>query len=1106
MSHILSYRLPDEDRRALELALAGGPTCFDLLPPGAMPFVAWWMHEMTRRTVLWVVDSQRTLDLLEADAMALAPERAADLVVFPMREPADRALGLDRRRAIEGRRWTALLRCRQNPLPAVVLTCVPALLQPTVPPDVAEAWVYTVAVGDRMGIEEAKALLQQLGYEWVAQVEVRGQAAVRGGIVDVWPPSEPEPIRIEWLGARVESIRVFDPGSQVSHGPQSQVTLVPAREPDAPHACWSDHVPRDAIRVWYDPDRLREAAERHRCAEPETSSNLERSQLPILTRSSPKVTVPLAPAVDLVFSALGDSTVAPYRLGIESVEPFETGRQSEPDRLTQLRGERVRAWLARARRGGAVHWFFATEGTRQRFQELYGELLRNIPNVHMHVAPLSGGFALADGSLTVVTESDLFPARRTGWWPVRRSARTARAAPVERMADPGRMEPGELVVHADHGIGRYLGLMTIRVGDSTQEVLAVEYAEGARLYVPLDQAHRLSRYVGAGGPPPELHRLGGRRWALEKERAERATSELAARLLETQAWRQIREGRAWAPDGAWQHEFEAAFPFVETEDQRRAIEEVKRDLESPRPMDRLVCGDVGYGKTEVAMRAAFKVVADGGQVAVLVPTTVLAQQHYDTFRERMAAFPIVVEMLSRFRTRSEQRRVLDGLAAGRVDIVIGTHRLLQPDVRFQRLGLVIIDEEQRFGVEHKERLKRWNPTVDVLCLTATPIPRTLYLSLVGVRDLSVIETPPQDRLPIETIIRPWDDRLIREAILWELDRGGQVFFLHNRVATIGHRLAYLRQLVPEARIEYAHGQMGERELAEILHRFAAGQFDVLLCTTIMESGIDMPRVNTILIERADRFGLADLYQLRGRVGRYRYQARAYLLLPRHGRLLDTARQRIAALRRHSGLGAGFRLALRDLEARGAGNILGAEQSGHIAAVGFDLYCQLLRRAVARLRGEPLPEPATARLALDFIRYTPDPVHADEAAAIPADYIEDEPLRLEVYRRIAGAVSAAELDTLSAELTDRFGPVPAPVRRLLELTRLKILLSRAGIELLETRGDRALFYRNGEPVMIGQRLPRLRSVAVDERITELQRWARRLGHRMGVPVSVPAPGA
>ncbi len=1063
--------------------MSGGPSVFDILPGGAQAYLAWCLWRLANVPVVWVVDSRRTLDTLVRDLETLAPEGvAAD--VFPPRETTDRMIGSPARRASAGARLEVARRCRSGSPPAVIATCVSALLQPLPGPAELEALFLDIVIGAELAPERLRDFLDRSGYEWVPVVDSRGQASFRGGLVDLWPPATPWPARVEFVGNRIESLRWFDPVHQRSIERIDRLIVAAADEPPAETALLFDHLPPATVRVWHDMESLRAHAEMHRKAEAAGAGTFET----LFGRPG---------GTDLEFRR-GDDGVA-HGWGLRALEPLEASEGANPEELVSRRTARVREWAARARRGTAVWFCFATEGSLARFRELHVEGGPWPESARLAVAPLSEGFELLDGTLAVVAEADLFPRRGPAGRPPADRRRAAAAAEGERILDPSRMEPGELVVHVEHGIGRYRGMVEIRVGDRTEEVLAVDYAEGARLYVPLHQAHLLSRYVGAGGRPPELHRLGSRRWALERAAAERAVHDLAARLLETQALRQVRPGRSTGPDTPWQVEFEAAFPYAETDDQARAIAEVKRDLEARRPMDRLVCGDVGYGKTEVAMRAAFKTVMSGAQVAVLVPTTVLAQQHYDTFRERMAAFPVVVEMLSRFRSRREQRDLLRRLAEGGVDIVVGTHRLLQSDVVFRDLGLVIVDEEQRFGVEHKEAIKRWRSTVDVLTMTATPIPRTLYLGLVGARDLSVIETPPMDRLPIETIVAAWDDRLIRGAILRELDRGGQVFFLHNRVATIGRRLELLRALVPEARIEAAHGQMDEGELADLMHRFGAGGFDVLLCTTIIESGVDMPRVNTILIERADRFGLADLYQLRGRVGRYRHQAYAYLLLPRHGRLLDTARRRIAALRRHSGLGAGFRLALRDLEARGAGNLLGSEQSGHIAAVGFDLYCQLLRRTIARLKGDPLPEPATTRLSLDFIRYTPDPVWADEAAAIPADYVEDEPLRLELYRRVAGAVREREVEDLAAEFADRFGPPPAPLRRLLALTRLKLRASAAGIERIETDDGRVLLLRGGQPWLDHGRLPQLRGGTVDGRIEELLRLVRRVGR-------TPAPAA
>lgn len=1072
----LPYRLPDADERLLRAAVRGGLAVLELPSPAAQAYLAWCLRGFVEAPVVWIVDSAHSMELLAQNLEALAPPDEGRLVVFPPRPPSDRLVSPGGRLAAQGERMEVLRKCGDSDPPSIIATCISALLQPTPSPAQLIGATMELVVGHGDGPDTLREFLDRGGYEWVPQVESRGQAAARGGIVDVWPPTAAWPIRVEFFGRAVDSLRAFDPLHQRSVERMERSVIDRAVEPPGV-GCFLDVLPPGTLLAWVNPPALKEHAETHRRAEgtEETAPDYGALRARWTGRS---------------LEFVEPAGTAALRLSLRELDPFDL-TVADPETMAARRGERVRELADRSRRGGDVWVFFATAGARDRFCELHADAAREIGEERLRVGPLSDGFEVADGSLTVAAESDLFPRRLAAQRPAASRRRAAAEAEGERLLDPGRMEPGELVVHVEHGVGRYHGIVEIQVGGRPQEALAIEYAEGARLYVPIDQAHLLSRYVGIGGRPPELHRLGSRRWSLERTAAERAVHDLAARLLETQATRQLQPGRSTGPDTPWQAEFEAAFPFPETEDQARVIAEVKRDLEAPRPMDRLICGDVGYGKTEVAMRAAFKTVMSGAQVAMLVPTTVLAQQHYDTFRERMAAFPISIEMLSRFRTRAEQRAILGRLRDGSLDIVIGTHRLIQPDVEFRCLGLAIIDEEQRFGVEHKEALKRWRRTVDALTMTATPIPRTLYMGLIGARDLSVIETPPQDRLPIETAIQPWDDELVRSAILREIDRGGQVFFLHNRVATIGHRLEMLRQLVPEARIEAAHGQMAEQDLAALIRRFGAGDFDVLLCTTIIESGVDMPRVNTILIERADRFGLADLYQLRGRVGRYRHQAYAFLLLPRHGRLLDTARRRIAALRRHTGLGAGFRLALRDLEARGAGNLLGAEQSGHIAAVGFDLYCQLLRRTMATLRGEPPPRPATARLALDFIRFTPDPLFADEAAAIPSDYIDDEPLRLQVYRRIAGAVDESELDEIAAELRDRFGPLPAPLSRLLELGRLKILASAADFEKVETDGDRAFFYRDGEPWMSDGRLPRIGGVSPDDRIGALVRLARRL---------------
>lgn len=655
--------------------------------------------------------------------------------------------------------------------------------------------------------------------------------------------------------------------------------------------------------------------------------------------------------------------------------------------------------------------------------------------------------ASADPPLfTVMSDSELF-----GW---KKPAAVRQRKPRRRGVTPetffADVNPGDLVVHIEHGIGRYLGLVKLDFEGVEREYLAVEYANTDKLYVPIHQADRLARYVGLDDGIPRLNRLGSADWGLVKRRARRAVEDIAKELLEIYAKRETTPGRAFSPDTEWQAEVEDAFPYVETDDQLRAIVEVKADMEKPRPMDRLVCGDVGYGKTEVALRAAFKAVMDGVQVAVLAPTTVLAQQHYQTFKQRLESYPVQIEMLSRFRTHSQQQETLQNLANGVTDIVIGTHRLLQKDVKFKDLGLLIIDEEQRFGVKHKEKLKAMRTDVDVLTLTATPIPRTLHMSLSGVRDLSTIDTPPEERMPIRTAVTEYDEALIRTAILRELDRGGQVFYVYNRVMGIEQKANHLRNLIPEARIAVGHGQMSERQLERVMIDFVAGESDVLVSTTIIENGIDMPNVNTIIIDRADRMGLAQLYQLRGRVGRGAVQAYAYLLTPRHYQLNPEAHKRLEAIAEASELGAGFRIAMRDLEIRGAGELLGAKQHGHIAAVGFDMYTRLLAQAVLELRGES-PQLVTGEEAAAYLSPLSEGIQLNLPipAYIPEEYLPEEKMRLRLYRRLAGLGSLKEIEEISKEIEDRFGEMPEPVFNLLYQLRLKLLALESEVKSIVT---------------------------------------------------------
>jgi transcription-repair coupling factor (superfamily II helicase) len=920
--------------------------------------------------------------------------------------------------------------------------------------------------------------LESAGYEFTPEVQSKGQASVRGGLLDVWPPSESWPYRVEFFGATVESIRSFNPLDQRSVQQVKEITVGPATDRFADAQATArlpDYLPPACGWIWSEPESIRQHAEQ--MADADTPGI---GPLPHL--AGPDQTTRIAVGSGRDFA--GEE----HPIDLRPVEGLPALRSDvlQPDLLNEPRRRFLEEWGRRAADGWRVRLYFATEGTRDRFRELY-RAEPWLDRFDLRLGPLSEGFVSEGIRLAVMSESDVYG--RPGGAVVGASRHRRSAPPAGRpVAEWSEFQPGDLVVHVHHGIGKYLGLYEIVFHGLPQEVLAVEYAEKARLYVPVAQAHLLTRYVGLGRRRPALHALGGRKWWKEKVSAERAIRDLSASLLETQAARETLEGRACAPDTHWQHEFEAAFPYPETPDQQRAIREVKEDLERKRPMDRLVCGDVGYGKTEVAMRAAFKMIMDGRQVAVLVPTTVLAQQHFDTFTARMQAFPVSIAMLSRFQTRAEQRAVVQKLRSGHIDAVIGTHRLLQADVAFARLGLLILDEEQRFGVEQKEFFKRMSHTLDVLTLTATPIPRTLYLSLTGARDMSTIQTPPQERLPIETVVTEYRDEVVQEAIRRELSRDGQVFYLHNRIRTIEKVRRRLDALVPEARMEVAHGRMPEDELAAVMHRFVRGAFDVLLCTTIIESGVDIPNVNTIVIESADRFGLADLYQLRGRVGRYKHKAYAYLLLPRHGPLFEFARKRISAIQRYSSLGAGFKLALRDLEIRGAGNLLGAEQSGHITAVGFDLYCQLLKRSVAQLKGEPAPPIIEVEVKLDFITLS-TAAGEDSSAVIPGLYLEDENLRVAAYRKIAAAATEAEIDEFYREFRDRFGPLPRALDHLLRIARLRVLAAGRNIQRIEVRDDKVMLTRHNDYITRHGRFPRLSAATVAGKLDELAELVR-----------------
>ncbi len=916
--------------------------------------------------------------------------------------------------------------------------------------------------------QKMESILEQLadaGYERVPQVTTRGHFAVRGGIVDLYSWQATLPVRVEFFGDEIESLREFDIDTQTSVRDLNSVEILVGAADDQNGAV-RDYVARDHLKIDIEPAETSDA-----------HIHISESWI----ESGPED-----------FSgAFQDCEVGEFAIG--DLMLVEAKRAQFVARLREWRATKARIVI-----------YFQTEGEIERFREIMGEKAA-LDDVDLVEGTLARGFCFPAANLVVLSAAELF-----GRFAAHGRRRLRRAERHRAQIDFSELTEGDLVVHLEHGVGRFLGLQRLSVGQAPrlpdadalalqnreQEVLVLEFADEAKLYVPLEQAYLVSRYVGVGKKSPALSSLGDAKWARAKKNAAASIFDYAGKMLAVQAERETHPGHPFSPDTKWQTEFEHSFPFRETPDQMKAIIDTKIDMEKPRPMDRLICGDVGFGKTEVAIRAAFKAVMDGKQVAVLAPTTVLAQQHFEVFRQRMLDYPVRIEMLSRFRSQSEQKKILDLLRKGGVDIVIGTHRLISGDVVFKDLGLVVIDEEQRFGVLHKEKFKELFKLVGVLTLSATPIPRTLYLSLVGVKDMSTIETAPLNRLPVETVVCGYDERIIRDAIKRELERQGQVFFLHNRVQTIERMRDRIVDLCPEARVEIGHGQMDADELEAVMGRFVAGKIDVLVCTTIIESGLDIPNANTIIIDRADRFGLADLYQLRGRVGRAEHKAYAYLLLPREIMTIGAARKRINAIKQYSSLGAGFRIAMRDLEIRGAGSILGTAQSGHIMAVGFDLYCQLLKQAVAQRKGEKLRLRLDVDLRLDFVATNEaEFVHLGPKTRVPAfiptSFIGEATLRIQAYRRIAEITTRDQAERLKRDWRDRFGQFPPAVDNLFLLTEIKLAAAEAGISRVEVREGKLMLTRRGDFILVGGKFPRLVAGRIEQRLREIQELIKKL---------------
>ena len=1185
LSGLLDAVRPDP---ALAQAISSaGVTSLDLSAPSALrPLIAAALaadpdRGGAGRPVLAVTPTGRDADDLVEALRCLLP--ADQVVAYPSWEtlPHER---LSPRPDTVGRRL-AVLRRLAHPSsddPAtgpirVVVASIRAVLQPQVP-GLGELEPVSIRAGDVIELEELVERLVGIGYARVELVEKRGEFAVRGGILDAFPPTEEHPVRVEFWGDDVEEVRYFTVADQRSSGlaehglwapPCRELLLTtPVRERAkrlaSEHPELSEMLDRIAdgtpvegmeslAPVLVDDLRLvlheMPAGTHVLVADPERvrtrAGELVRTSAEFLSASWAAAAGGGTAPIDLGAAALRtveEARETAAELGIPwwTVSPFGLDTELDPNALTveataaeAYRGDTdrfladARAWT---RDGWQVAVVFDGHGPALRAVEQLQAAevpVRGVPALDAAPAPgyvtvatgrLAGGFIAPRLGLAVLSQADLTGQRGQSTKDMQRMPSRRRRNAV----DPLALKPGDLVVHEQHGVGRYVEMVRRTVNGGEREYLILEYAParrgqpGDRLFVPTDSLDLLTRYVG--GEAPSLNRLGGADWAKTKGRARKAVKEIAGELIRLYSVRMATTGHAFSPDSPWQRELEDAFPYVETPDQAEAINEVKHDMEQTVPMDRVICGDVGYGKTEIAVRAAFKAAQDGKQVAVLVPTTLLGQQHFNTFSERMAQFPVRIRSLSRFDTPSEAEATLAGLVEGSVDIVIGTHRLLQTTTRFKDLGLVIVDEEQRFGVEHKEYLKQLRTSVDVLTMSATPIPRTLEMSLTGIREMSTILTPPEERHPVLTFVGPYDEKQVGAAIRRELLREGQVFFVHNRVDSIDRAAARLRELVPEARIAVGHGQMNEDALERVMVGFWEKEFDVLVCTTIVESGLDIANANTLILERADTFGLAQLHQLRGRVGRGRERAYAYFLYPPEKPLTETAHDRLATIAQNTDLGAGMQVAMKDLEIRGAGNLLGGEQSGHIAGVGFDLYVRLVGEAVADFRGDaPTEEAADVKVDL--------PVDAH----LPHDYIPGERLRLEAYRALAASDSDEAVEAVRAELLDRYGPMPEPVANLLEVARFRAFARRYGVSEVSLQGSvvrlSPVTLRESQEMRMQRLYPRsvyksaVRTISVPRagrpgqptRDVPLLEWARGvladvLGEPAPAPASEPRSGA
>ena len=947
-----------------------------------------------------------------------------------------------------------------------VITTIDAFLDGLASPSRLKKQRIVLAGGDVVDLTGLEKNLTEMGYERESQVEGPGQYAVRGGIVDIFPLTEELPVRIELWGDEIDSIRSFDTESQRSVENLDKVTIYPASEnweESMEAVSFLEYFPKDRSILFLDePQRLQEAAESveqeyFHSQESRNASDTDHSENQCLTVYETKdiideMNLYSGIAMTTLESKCGLFHVREiYSIQTKGVNPYNNSFELLTRDLKRLKRSGYRVVLLSGSRTRAKR--LAEDLRDYDLSSFYSEDMErqvNAGEIMVTYGYVAEGYEYPMLKFMVISETDIFGRKK--------KKKRRKKYEGQKIQDFAELKPGDYVVHENHGIGIYKGIEKIEVEKVVKDYMKIAYADGGVLYIPVAQMDLIQKYAGADAKKPKLNKLGTIQWGKTKNQVKKAVQAVAEDLVKLYATRQQSEGFVYGPDTVWQKEFEEMFPFEETEDQIQAIEDTKHDMESTKIMDRLICGDVGYGKTEIAIRAAFKAVQEGKQVVYLVPTTILAQQHYNTFVQRLKDFPVRIDLLCRFRSSYQQKKTVEDLKKGLVDIVIGTHRVLSKDVGFKDLGLLIIDEEQRFGVTHKEKIKKLRENIDVLTLTATPIPRTLHMSLIGIRDMSVLEEAPQDRMPIQTYVMEYNDEMVREAIERELSRGGQVYYVYNRVNDIADVAGHLQQLLPEANISFAHGQMRERELEDIMYDFINGDIDVLVSTTIIETGLDIPNANTMIIQDADRFGLSQLYQLRGRVGRSNRMAYAFLLYRRDKLLKEVAEKRLSAIREFTDLGSGIKIAMRDLEIRGAGNLLGEAQSGHMEAVGYDMYCKMLNEAVLKLKGEGEEESFTTTIDLNIDAYIPD------------SYIKNEYQKLDIYKRIAAISNEEEMDDMMEELIDRFGDIPKKVQQLLHIAALKGLAHSAYVTAVEQKGADIRFTMYEKAKIDPQKIP------------------------------------